>query len=108
MNKFYYLDSISNNNTLFYEIETELSLEQLKHFLRKQAFSFAKDNDIEIEEYISGEYEDISTFEVILNEQSYYFSFFTFISDRISDEYDCNLSDELNPTKILLKAEMII
>ena len=46
--------------------------------------------------------------EVILNEHSYYFSFFTFISDRISDGYDCNLSYELSPTKIFLKAEMII
>ena len=108
MNKIQYLDSIPNDNILFYEIETELSLEQLKHFLRNKAFSFAQENDIEIEEYISGEYEDVSTFEVILNEHSYYFSFFTFISDRISDGYDCNLSYELSPTKIFLKAEMII
>lgn len=108
MNKIFYLDS-TPNNILFYEIETELSLEQLKHFLRNKAFSFAQDNDIEIEEYISGEYEDISTFEVILNENSYYyFSLFTFLSDSMSENYDCNLSYELSPTKIFLKAEMII
>ena len=93
-NTFYYLDVIRELPT-FYKIETDLSLKQLRSFLKKEAKKEAVNLNVTDSYFYNGECEnpDYFTFDVLMNKTNFQFSIPTFLSKirsemRLTDKLD--------------------
>jgi hypothetical protein len=93
-NTFYYLDVI-RELPAFYKIETDLSLKQLRSFLKKEAKKEAVNLNVTDSYFYNGECEnpDYFTFNVLMNKTNFQFSIPTFLSKirsemRLTDKLD--------------------
>jgi hypothetical protein len=93
-NTFYYLDVI-RESPAFYKIETDLSLNKLQSFLRKEAKKEAINLNVKESYFYNGECEnpDYFTFDVSMNKSILQFSIPTFLSKvrsetRLTDKLD--------------------
>jgi hypothetical protein len=93
-NTFYYLDVI-RELPAFYKIETDLSLKQLRSFLKKEAKKEAVNLNVNDSYFYNGECEnpDYFTFDVLINKSNLQFSIPTFLSKirsemRLTDKLD--------------------
>jgi hypothetical protein len=103
MNKFYYLDH-SKLDIFNYEIETDMTYEQLCKFINKKALEFCEESDIDQEMYLNGEIEDEIVLEIEIKNKIYYFNFYSALQD-ISDVLKIN---QFKPKKIKVSLEQLI
>jgi len=96
MNIFYYLDALSSYNIAFYQIETDLSLDQLKKFINDKAIEYANEIELDTNDFLNKKYD--YDFIIKIGNIDYYFSLSTGLSMYYLDH---RLIKELNPTKII-------
>jgi hypothetical protein len=103
MNNFYYLDH-SAFEVFNYEIETDMTHEQLCQFINKKALEYCQEHDIDPEMYMNGEIEEEIILEIKIKKRIYHFNLYSALH-HIKDVLKTN---KFTPKKITVLLEELI
>lgn len=108
MKSYYYLDSIEDSyDVLFYRIKSDLSYDELLDYLNKYAINFLKQNEINIEDFLSYEIDEHidDCLEIPFNGIHYFFSLRTCTDKNI---LETKLTKKININTLEMKLENVI
>jgi hypothetical protein len=103
MNRFYYLDQ-SAFEVFFYEIETDMTYEQLCQYINKKALEHCKKLHVDPEMYMNGEVEEEIVLEIKIKNKIFNFNLYSALH-HIKDVLKTN---KFSPKRITVLLEELI